>query len=160
MNRSLCGGMAALIVASAAWAAAPIDGAFGIQFGQTLDQVKVIESHVNQTLHNVEPPQPMSLLRFYTVETAGPQKRIYRVTGQSLTNDRTQCLEELASVMAILKSKYGEPNKRVDDIFRFVQGARSITASCDAEGGITSRNVYKLKVTYEDLGLMEGSGAL
>jgi hypothetical protein len=35
-----------------------------------------------------------------------------------------------------------------------------VIASCDKEGGNNSRKTYKLKVTYEDRGLLGGADAL
>jgi len=149
-----------ICLAGNAPAAATIDGAFGIKFGQTLKEVKVVRSHVNGTLHRVKPPDPLSLLRIYTVEVSGPKKRIYRIVGQSLVNDNAACNEDLGSIMAILRSRYGEPQSGTGGVYRFSEGSRSITASCGLEGGITARGMYKVKVTYEDSSLMGGSGGL
>lgn len=136
-----------------------IVGAFGIEFGTLLENVKVIESHVNSQIHNVEPPQPMSLLRFYTVDTTGPDKKIYRITGLTLENNRQACLEDLSTITSILKNKYG-PMDQTEGFFRIQKNNRSIIASCDQEGGDDSRKTYKLKVTYEDKGLVGGADAL
>lgn len=148
---------------SLAWnseAAPNIDGAFGIKFGQTLKEVKVVRGHVNGVLYRVSPPDPLSLLRIYTVEVSGPQKMIYRITGQSLVNDSAACHEDLASIMAMLKTRYGEPQSVSAGVYRFSEGPRSVTASCQIEGGVTARGMYKVKVTYEDSSLMGGSGGL
>jgi hypothetical protein len=136
-----------------------ISGAFGIEFGTLLKDVNVIESHVNSQIHNIEPPKPMSLLRFYTVDTTGADKKIYRITGLTLENNRLACLEDLTTITAILKNKYGQSEQK-DTIFRFQDGKRSVTASCDREGGDNSRKTYKLKVTYEDRSLVGGADAL
>jgi hypothetical protein len=88
-------------VSTPLYSAEKITGAFGIDFGTLLKDVKVIESHVNAQIHNVEPPKPMSLLRFYTVDTTGADKKIYRITGLTLENNRLACLEDLASITAI-----------------------------------------------------------
>jgi hypothetical protein len=150
--------LASLSLAGTAPAAPSIEGAFGIKFGQALKGVKVLRSHVNGTLYRVSPPEPMSLLRIYTVEVAGPKKLIYRITGQSLENDSAACNEDLASLMAILKTRYGEPQAGGPGTYRFSDGPRSITASCKVEGGVTARGMYKVKVTYEDSSLMGGGG--
>jgi hypothetical protein len=136
-----------------------ISGAFGVEFGTLLKDVKVIKSHVNAQVHNIEAPKPMSLLRFYTVDTVGPDKKIYRITGLTLENNRLACLEDLASITAILKNKYGQSEQH-KTIFRFQDGNRSVIASCDKEGGNNSRKTYKLKVTYEDRSLLGGADAL
>ncbi len=136
-----------------------ITGAFGIEFGTLLKDVTVIKSHVNSQIHNIEPPQPMSLLRFYAVDTTGPDQKIYRITGLTLENNRLACLEDLASIVEILKNKYGQAEEQ-KSIFRFKDGNRSVIASCDQEGGDNSRKTYKLKVTYEDRSLLGGADAL
>jgi hypothetical protein len=147
------------VVSTPLYSAEKIIGAFGIEFGTLLKDVNVIESHVNAQIHNVEPPKPMSLLRFYTVDTTGADKKIYRITGLTLENNRLACLEDLASITAILKNKYGQSEQK-KTIFRFQDDNRSVTASCDQEGGVTSRKTYKLKVTYEDRSLLGGADAL
>jgi hypothetical protein len=152
--------LASLCLAGTGAAAPSIEGAFGIKFGQTLKQVQLVRSHVNGTLYAVKPPEPLSLLRIYTVEVAGPKKRIFRITGQALENDSAACNEDLASIMAILKTRYGEPQSAAAGLYRFSDGSRSITASCKREGGVTDRGMYKVKVTYEDSSLMGGSGGL
>lgn len=151
--------VAGLVLAANLQAAQPIDGAFGIKFGQTLKQVKVVRSHVNGNLHRVKPPDPLSLLPIYTVEVSGPKKTIYRITGQALVNDSAACNEDLATLMAILKTKYGEPQSLSGGIYRFSQGSRSISASCKDEAGL-SIGMYKVKINYEDHSLMGGSGGL
>lgn len=147
------------VFSSIAYSAEKITGAFGIEFGTLLKDVKVIQSHVNQQIHNVDPPKPMSLLRFYTVDTTGPNKKIYRITGHTLENNRLACLEDLSTITAILENKYGKSEQR-ETIFHYQDGNRSVIASCDQEGGVTSRRIYKLKVTYEDRSLVGGADAL
>ena len=68
-------------------------------------------------------------------------------------------LEDLATITAILKNKYGQSEQK-ETIFRFQDGNRSVIASCDQEGGDNSRKTYKLKVTYEDRSLLGGADAL
>ncbi|MGD8573248.1 MAG: hypothetical protein PVH98_12370 [Gammaproteobacteria bacterium] len=106
----------------------------------------------------------MSLLRFYTVDTTGDDKKIYRITGLTLENNRLACLEDLATITSILQNKYGQSeqghSEKKEPIFRFLEGKRSVIASCDQEGGDNSRKTYKLKVTYEDRGLVGGADAL
>jgi len=160
-NKSLITSLATAIAifSSNSFGAENITGAFGIQFGTLLKDVKVIESHVNSQVHNVDPPKPMSLLRFYTVDTTGPEKKIYRITGLTLENNRLACLEDLATITAILENKYGK-SEQLKTIFRYQDGNRSVIASCDQEGGDNSRKTYKLKVTYEDRSLLGGADAL
>jgi hypothetical protein len=69
------------------------------------------------------------------------------------------CLEDLATISAILKNKYG-PSEQQETIFRFQDANRSVIASCDQEGGNNSRKIYKLKLTYEDRSLVGGADAL
>ena len=160
MNYRLAILLASLGLAWNAEGAPSIEGAFGIKFGQTLKEVKVVRAHVNGTLFRVNPPDPLSLLRIYTVEVSGPKKNIYRIVGQSLVNDSAACNEDLASIMAILKTRYGEPQSASPGAYRFSEGPRSVTASCQIEGGVTARGMYKVKVTYEDRSHMGGSGGL
>ncbi|MCG6969954.1 MAG: hypothetical protein LJE85_09320 [Gammaproteobacteria bacterium] len=155
---------AVTLVSAPGYSAESITGAFGIAFGTLLKDVNVIESHVNSQIHNVQPPKPMSLLRFYTVDTTGDDKKIYRITGLTLENNRLACLEDLATITSILQNKYGQSeqghSEKKEPIFRFLEGKRSVIASCDQEGGDNSRKTYKLKVTYEDRGLVGGADAL
>lgn len=152
--------LTSLCLAGTGAATPTIEGAFGIKFGQPLKEIKVIRSHVNGMLHKVKPPDPMSLLRIYTVEVAGPKKQIYRITGQALENDSAACHEDLTSIMAILKTRYGEPQSAAAGLYRFSDGPRSITASCKVEGGVSARGMYKVKVTYEDSSFMGGGSGL
>jgi hypothetical protein len=149
----------AIVYSSISMSAEKITGAFGIEFGTLLKDVTVLKSHVNGQVHNVEPPKAMSLLRFYSVDTTGADKKIYRITGLTLENNRLACLEDLASITAILENKYGK-SEQLKTIFRFQDGDRSVTASCDQEGGDNSRKTYKLKVSYEDRSFLGGANAL
>ena len=159
--KSLLGGIFTTIMINSptVYGGEEITGAFGIEFGTLLKDVKVVKSHVNDQIHNIEPPNPMSLLRFYTVDTTGSDKKIYRITGLTLENNRLACLEDLASITAILENKYGK-SEQLKTIFRYQDGNRSVIASCDQEGGDSSRKTYNLKVTYEDRSLLGGADAL
>ncbi|HID50288.1 MAG TPA: hypothetical protein EYP40_11885 [Chromatiales bacterium] len=148
-----------LLAASSAFAAEPITGAFGIKFGESIDHLKIDRTLVNGVVHIVTPPKPLESLRLYSVETAKGRKQVFRITGQALTNNKIGCLGDLSSIMGILEQKYGK-FKNLDTIFLLKQGDKSITASCTAEGGITDKRTYMIKITYEDLGLSGKSDAL
>ena len=136
-----------------------ITGAFGIEFGEQISNLKVLRTLASGMTHSVEPPNPLDLLRLYSVETTSEKKLVYRIIGQSLVNDKAQCIEDLASILGILEDKYGKFQNE-GTIYRFSHGKKAITASCIAESGVTQRRVYMIKVTYEDLGLVAGADAL
>jgi hypothetical protein len=148
-----------LVFLKSSLAATDITGAFGIKFGEPISNLKVTRTLANGMTHGVEPPNPLDLLRLYSVETTSETKLVYRIIGQSLVNDKVQCIEDLASVLGILESKYGK-FQNDGSIYRLSQGKKAITASCIAESGVTSRSVYMIKVTYEDLNLVAGADAL
>ena len=148
-----------LIFLESSLAATEITGAFGIKFGEPLHNLKVLDTLASGMTHSVEPPNPLDLLRLYSVETTSETKLVYRIVGQSLVNDKAQCIEDLASVLGILEDKYGK-FQNAGTIYRLSQGKKAITASCSAESGVTQRRVYMIKVTYEDLGLVAGADAL
>jgi hypothetical protein len=142
-----------------AQAGTEITGAFGIKFGESTSNLKVLETLASGVTHVVEPPNPLDALRLYTVEATKEKKQVYRIIGQSLVNDKVQCVEELASILGILEAKYGK-FENMGTIYRLSQGKKAITASCISEGGVTQQSVYKVKVTYEDLGMVAGTDAL
>ena len=147
-----------LIFLKSSLAGTEITGAFGIKFGEPISNLKVLRTLASGITHSVEPPNPLDLLRLYSVET-NEKKLIYRIVGQSLVNDKAQCIEELTSILSILENKYGKfQNNGIT--YRLSQGKKAITASCIAESGVTSRRVYMVKVTYEDLGRVTGADAL
>lgn len=148
-----------LVFLNSPLAATEITGAFGIKFGEPLGNLKVTRTLASGMTHGVEPPNPLDLLRLYSVETTSDKKLVYRIIGQSLVNDKVQCIEDLASILGILENKYGKFQNE-GTIYRLSQGKKAITASCIAESGVTQRRVYMIKVTYEDLGLVAGAGAL
>ena len=148
-----------LVFLEGSLAAAEITGAFGIKFGEPLSNLKVLDTLASGMTHAVEPPNPLDLLRLYSVETTSENKLVYRIIGQALVNDKAQCIEELASILGILESKYGKFQNE-GTIYRLSQGKKAITASCSAESGVTQRRVYMIKVTYEDLGQVGGADAL
>lgn len=148
-----------MVILKSSLAATEITGAFGINFGEPVSNLKVTDTLASGMTHVVEPPNPLDLLRLYSVETTNEKNLVYRIIGQSLVNDKVQCIEDLASVLGILESKYGKFQNE-GSIYRLSQGKKAITASCISESGVTSRGVYKIKVTYEDLGLVAGADAL
>ncbi len=158
MFRRILMTLSLLLFFQLALAGTEITGAFGIKFGEPISNLKVTRTLAGGTTHGVEPPNPLDLLRLYSVET-NVKKLVYRIIGQSLVNDKVQCVEELASILSILESKYGKFQNE-GTIYRLSQGKRAITASCIAESGVTERQVYMVKVTYEDLGLVDGADAL
>lgn len=148
-----------LLAAQSVFAVEPITGAFGIKFGESIDNLKIDRTLANGVVHVVTPPKPIESLRLYSVETVKGKKQVFRITGQALTNNKIGCLGDLSSIMGILEKKYGK-FKNLDTIFLLKQGDKSITASCTAEGGITDKQTYMIKITYEDLGLSGKSDAL
>jgi len=146
-------------VAGLALAAAPITGAFGIKFGATLDQLDVERSLVNEVVHVVNPPMPLNLLTLYSVETDKKSARVFRIVGQTMANNEAACIEELASLIGVLEEKYGKFTQH-GSMFRLKSGDKSITASCSSERGFTERQVYMIKVLYEDLALTQVKDAL
>lgn len=136
-----------------------ISGAFGIKLGETLDGIKVDRTLTSRVVHIVNPPTPLESLRLYTVETTKQSKRIFRITGQSLTNSKTECLRDLAAMLSTLEAKYGK-FENLGAIFRITKGTKAITASCTSEGAQRSKRSYMIKVTYEDLGISANVEAL
>jgi len=51
-----------------AQAGTEITGAFGIKFGESISNLKVLETLASGVTHVVEPPNPLDSLRLYTVE--------------------------------------------------------------------------------------------
>ena len=148
-----------LVFLKSSLAATEITGAFGIKFGEPISNLKVTRTLASGMTHGVEPPNPLDLLRLYSVETTNEKNLVYRIIGQSLANDKVQCIEDLASILGILEAKYGKFQNE-GTIYRFSQGKKAITVSCIAESGVTQRQVYMIKVTYEDMGLVTGADAL
>ncbi len=148
-----------LLLSAAGQAQSPIDGAFGIKFGTTLDKLKVDRTLANGVVHVVTPPIPLNLLTLYSVETDNKTGKVFRIVGQTMANDQTACMETLASVIGVLEDKYG-PFASHGTMFRRREGDRSITATCSSERGFTQRQVYMVKVTYEDLSLTRMKDAL
>ncbi len=138
---------------------APIDGAFGIKFGTTLDQLKVDRTLANGVVHVVTPPIPLNMLTLYSVETDNKTGKVYRIAGQTMANDKSGCMETLASLIGVLEEKYGEFSSH-GTMFRLKSGDKSITATCTSERGFTQRQVYMVKVLYEDLALTQTRDAL
>ncbi len=147
------------LVAELVLAAAPINGAFGIKFGMTLDQLDVERSLVNEVVHLVNPPTPLNMLTLYSVETDKQSGKVFRISGQTMANNEAACVEELASLLAVLEEKYGKFTQ-YGSMFRLKSGDKSITASCSSERGFTERQVYMVKVLYENLALTQAKDAL
>lgn len=92
-------------------------GAFGIEFGQTLSTLKVINQSQtkNGIIYQIEAPKPFKgyNIKDYYVFTTPKTKKIYSIMGNKNITKK-ECVIEKNNIVSILENKYGE-SKLLDD---------------------------------------------
>lgn len=92
-------------------------GAFGIEFGQTLSTLKVINQSQtkNGIIYQIEVPKPFKgyNIKDYYVFTTPKTKKIYSIMGNKNITKK-ECVIEKNNIVSILENKYGE-SKLLDD---------------------------------------------
>lgn len=92
-------------------------GAFGIEFGQTLSTLKVINQSKtkNGIIYQIKAPKPFKAynIKDYYVFTTPKTKKIYSIIGnKNITQNK--CVIEKNNIVSILENKYGK-SKLLDD---------------------------------------------
>ena len=132
----------------------PVTGAFGLSFGQVLD-----DSHLEQIAteknggveYRYSPDHPYQPLSDYSVFVTPVSRRVYKIQAVGNFHSMKSCRRELSRLESVLDKKYEKTSHEISERFgdipeiRFGKSGGKIRATC--EGMFNSR---KLVLVYTD----------
>lgn len=137
----------------------PVEGAFGLEFGQVLDITGRPAPEVDDDgglRFALRPEHPYGPLSEYTVTVTPESHKVYMIQGIGHFSSMRRCREELITLEGVLEKKYvktsGEVSERFGDIpeIRFGKTSGKIYGFCG--GGILNK---RLVLSYIDQSLVD-----
>ncbi len=134
-----------------------ITGAFGIKFGSSLSELKVIgtsKTTDGDTLYMVDPPIKIKALSEYYVMATPISKKVFSIWGLDEKLQKSECLTRLKAILSALERKYKIKREKMLSIFDENYGVKKgnveVHVRCSDE--FTD---YTLYVQYYHNSLME-----